>query len=219
MANNQDENPKKWLDRTLDNLHGFWGSLFGPFLICFKHGSEFFIWALFVIVAGQLGTIINIINRSIFQGWTFCEALYPDSATGNFYTYSLVLIASLIAPIFTRIKNNDKPMFSTISMVFSSMLIFAMILCAVFFSNASQTIPPLDYQTFKGLSFVLDVKQFIFVFLAIIFAWYAYGFSLMVKNQELLQLDDSYAHKQDERVKEVAKKAVDTTTDGKGTTL
>ena len=219
MVNNQVEKPKKWLDRKLENLQGFWGSVFGPFLICFKHGSEFFIWALFVIVAGQLGTIINIINRYIFQGWKFSEALYPDSATGNFYTYALVLIASLIAPIFTRIKNNDKPMFSTISMVFSSILIFAMILCAVFFSNASQTIPPLDYLSFKDAGFVLDVKQFVFVCLAIIFAWYAYGFSLMVKNQELMQLDDSYAHKQDERVKEVAKKAVDTTTDGKGTTL
>ena len=71
MENNPVEKPKKWLDRTLDNLHGFWGSIIGPFLICFKHGSEFFIWALFVIVAGQLGTIINIINRFVFQGWKF----------------------------------------------------------------------------------------------------------------------------------------------------
>lgn len=219
MANNSDEEKKKWLDKTLGNLHGFWGSIFGPFLICFKHGSEFFIWALFVIVAGQLGTIINVINRCVFQDWKFGESLYPDSVTGNFYTYALVLIASLIAPIFARIKNNDKPMFSTISMVFSSILIFAMILCAVFFSNASQTIPPLDYSSFKGVGFTLDVKQIVFVILAIIFAWYAFGFSLMVKNQELIQLDDSYAHKQDERVKDVAKKAVDTTTDGKGTTL
>lgn len=219
MANYSNEKKKKWLDRTLEKLHGFWGSIFGPFLICFKHGSEFFIWALFVIVAGQLGTIINVINRCFFQDWKFFEALYPDSATGNFYTYALVMIASLIAPIFARIKNNDKPMFSTISMVFSSILIFAMILCAVFFSNASQTIPSLDYSSFKGVKFNLDVKQFVFVALAIIFAWYAYGFSLMVKNQELIQLDDSYAHKQDERVKDVAKKAVDTTTDGKGTTL
>lgn len=219
MMNTTEEKPKKWLDRTLGNLHGFWGSILGPFLICFKHGSEFFIWALFVIVAGQLGTIINLINRFVFQGWSFCEALYPDSATGNFYTYALVLIASLIAPIFTRIKNNDKPKFSTISMVFSSILIFAMILCAVFFSNASQTIPSLDYQSFRNVSFVLDTKQFIFVLLAIVFAWYAYGFSLMVKKEELLQLDDSYAHKQDERVKDVAKNAVNTNTDGKGTTL
>lgn len=219
MANNPDESPKRWLDKTLESLHGFWGSVLGPFLICFKHGSEFFIWALFVIVAGQLGTIINIINRYVFQGWTICEALYPDSATGNFYTYALVMIASLIASIFTRIKNKDKPMFSTISMVFSSILIFALILCAVFFSNASQTIPPLDYSSFKGLSFTLDMKQFVFVMLAIIFAWYAYGFSLMVKNEELTQLDDSYAHKQDEKVKDVAKKAIDTTTDGKGTVL
>lgn len=219
MAENQEERKPKWLDRTLQNLHGFWGSLFGPFLICFKHGSEFFIWALFIIVAGQLGTIINIINRFVFQGWTISEAIYPDNATGSFYTYALVLIASLIAPIFTRIKNNDRPMFSTISMVFSSLLIFAMILCAVFFSNASQTIPSLNYQSFKGIQCGIDYKQLGFFILAIIFAWYAYGFSLMVKNQELTQLDDSYSKRQDERVKKVAKKAVDTNSDGKGTTL
>ena len=110
-------------------------------------------------------------------------------------------------------------MFSTISMVFSSLLIFAMILCAVFFSNASQTIPSLNYQSFKGIQCGIDYKQLGFFILAIIFAWYAYGFSLMVKNQELTQLDDSYSKRQDERVKKVAKKAVDTNSDGKGTTL
>lgn len=219
MEDNHINKQKSWLDRKLDNLHGFWGSIVGPFLICFKHVSEFFIWALFVLVAGQLGTIINIVNRCIFQGWKFSEALYPDSSTGNFYTYALVLIASLIAPLFTRIKNDERPMFSTISMVFSSILIFAMILCAVFFSNVSQTIPALDYQSFRGLDLGFDAKQFIFFVLAVVFAWYAYGFSLMVKNQELLQLDDSYAKRQDERVKNVAKLATETTTDGKGTNL
>lgn len=219
MVDNQDNSQESWLDRILKNLHGLKGSIVGPFLICFKYKTEFFIWAVFVLIAGQLGTIINIINRYFFQGWEFKEALYPDSSTGSFYTYALVLIASLIAPLFTRIKNNDEPKFSSISMVFSSILIFAMILCAVFFSNASQTIPPLDYQSFKGVQLVLDIKQFVFFVLAVIFAWYAYGFSLMVKKQELIQLDDSYAKDQDERVKSVAKTAAEATSDGKGTRI
>lgn len=218
MDDNQEEK-QKWLDRVLKNLHGFWGALIGPFLVCFKYGSEFFIWAMFILVAGQLGTIINVINRHVFQGWSIGEALYPDSATGSFYTYSLVLIASLVVPLFTRIKNKEKPMFSTISMIFSSILIFVMIICAVFFSNASQTIPSLNYESFKGLKFGLDVKQFVFFLLAIIFAWYAYGFSLMAKNQELVQLDDGYAKKQDERVRKMAQKAEGTKNDGKGTDL
>ncbi len=219
MSDNQGEKDKKWLDKKLENLHGFWGSLIGPFLICFKHCSEFFIWAMFIIVAGQLGTIINIINRFVFQGWSLAEALYPDSATGNFYTYALVLIASLIGPLFTRIKNNVKPMFSTISISFSTILIFAMILCAVFFSNASQNISSLNYESFKGNEFVLDVKQFVFLVLSIIFAWYAYGFSLMVTNGELVQLDESYAQQQNERVHQVGQKAIDSTSDGRGTKL
>ncbi len=220
MEDKHEEIKKSRMDRKLENLHGFWGSLVGPFLVCFKHGSDFFIWAMFIIVAGQLGTIINIINRFVFQDWTLAEALYPDSATGNFYTYALVLIASLIGPLFTRIKNHNKPMFSTISMVFSTILIFVMILCAVYFSNASQNIPSLNYDSFKGQKLVFDYKQVIFLGLAIIFAWYAYGFSLMVNHQELVQLDDKgYAQKQDEHVQHVGHKAVETTTDGKGVVL
>ena len=220
MENSNIIQKKRWLDRTLENLHGFWGALFGPFLICFKYASEFFIWAMFILVAGQLGTIINIINRFFFQGWSFSEALYPDSATGNFYTYSLVLIASIVGPIFTRIKNDEKPLFSAISMVFSTILIFVMILCAVFYSNASIQIPVLDYFSFKGKVSSLDIKQFVFFLFAVVFAWYAYGFSLMIKHQELLQLDrGGYAQKQDEIVKEVSKKATETTTDGRGTEL
>lgn len=215
---NQEGKEKLCLDKILEGLHGFKGALLGPFLICFKYKAEFFIWALFVLVAGQLGTIINIINRCVFHGWRFSEALYPDSATGNFYTYSLVLIASLIAPLFTRIKNNAKPLFSTISMVFSSILIFVMILCAVFFSNASTSIPVLDYEAFKGTEIALDFKQFIFVILAILLAWYSYGFSLMAANKELMQLDE-YAQAQDKRVKKTAKKVIETTSDGKGIEL
>ncbi len=208
------------LDKWLENLHGFLGAVIAPFLICFKHGTEFFIWAMFILVAGQLGTIINIVNRSLFQGWSFFEALYPDSVTGNFYTYALVLIASILGPLFTRIKNRQKPLFSSISTVFSTILIFTLILCAVFFSFASQQVPSLNYESFKGAELVLDVKQLIFLVLSVIFAWYAYGFSLMVENHELLQLDDeSYSQTEDKQVNDMAKKATETKDDGKGVSL
>ena len=103
----------KWPNRAIKYLTHregkFCGSLLVPFIVCFNHKIEFFLWVMFVFVAGQLGTIINVVNRTLFHDWTISQALYPDSVSGSFYTYALVLIASLIVPLFTRIRNNKEP--------------------------------------------------------------------------------------------------------------
>ena len=219
MENQKEEN-KSWLDKKLGDLNGFKGALFGPFLICFKHPADFFIWAMFIIFAGQLGTIINLVNKYIFGEFGFAETLYHDSAIGSFYTYALVLIASLIGPLFSRLRNKETPMFSSISMIFSTILIFAMILCAVFFSSSSQNVPFFDHNKMKELQYTVDIKQLIFFLLSIIFAWYAYGFSLMAKNKELLQLDeDSYAQLQDKKIKKESNNINQTNTDGEGVAI
>ena len=62
---------KKWPDRAIDFFakkdNKVWGAIFVPFIVCFKHKVEFFLWGMFVVVAGQLGTIINVVNRTLFQ--------------------------------------------------------------------------------------------------------------------------------------------------------
>ena len=120
------QSKKRWPDRAIDYFakrnSKFWGSLFVPFIVGFKHKVDFFLWGMFVIVAGQLGTIINVVNRTLFQNpdWSFPQALYPDSVFGSFYTYALVLIASkyLLVKLYAvfvklfALVNNVSPLIS-----------------------------------------------------------------------------------------------------------
>lgn len=218
-----DKKKLKWPDRAIKLLTQregkFWGSLLVPFIVCFNHKIEFFLWIMFVFVAGQLGTIINVVNRTLFHDWTISQALYPDSVSGSFYTYALVLIASLIVPLFTRIRNNKEPGFRSMSVVLMTLLIFALVLSAVFFSFASQEIRSVKYDDFKNLELIIDLKQTIFFVMAVIFAWYAFGLSLMADNNEGNELDDKYLKQEHEDVYDMEEKSAEVITDGKDTAL
>lgn len=217
---------KKWPDRVIDYLakrdNKFFGAIFVPFIVCFKHKVEFFLWGMFIVVAGQLGTIINVVNRTLFKNpnWTFAQALYPDSVFGSFYTYALVLIASLIAPLFTRIKNGKEPQFRSMTIVFTTLLIFCLILCAVFFSFASQEIRSVKYEDFEPLKMCVDVKQLFFFLMSIVLAWYAFGLSLMAQNNEGKEWnDDKYLEEEQEKVEEIDEKSTEVTDDGNDVAL
>ena len=54
-------------------------AILNPIYICKFHKVKTFLWFMFVIVAGQLGTIINIIQRTVFDNWPIGKALIPDS--------------------------------------------------------------------------------------------------------------------------------------------
>lgn len=213
----------KWPDRAIRYLTRregkFWGSLLVPFIVCFNHKVEFFLWIMFVFVAGQLGTIINVVNRTVFHDWTISQALYPDSVSGSFYTYALVLIASLIVPLFTRIRNNQEPGFRSMSVVLMTLLIFALVFSAVFFSFASQEIRSVKYDDFKALELDVDCKQLAFFVIAVLFAWYAFGLSLMADNNEGNELDDTYLKQEQKEVGSIEEKSADIKTDGKDTAL
>ena len=210
---------ESWIRDLCKPERAFWGSIFVPFLLCLKHKAEFFIWAMFILVAGQLGTIINVINRVVFQDWTIMEALYPDSIFGNFYTYALVLVASLIAPLLTRINNNEEPRFRTITTIFSTILIFTLILTAVFFSFASQQIQDIDYTNFSATNLEVDTKQLVFFILSVVFAWYSFGLSLMWEDEVAKQLDEDYQKIEDEAVDKMAEFGEFLNNDGEGVAL
>lgn len=220
MENKKRQHKQKWPDRAIARLDSgknkFLGKLLVPFIVCFNHKGDFFLWGMFVIVAGQLGTIINIVNRTLFQDWTVAQAIYPDSVFGSFYTYALVLIASLIAPLFTRMKNGVQPGFRSMTIIFMTLLVFVLILCAVFFSFASQGTSNVRFDEIKELSLTIDVKQLIFFVLAVVFAWYALGLSLMVQNNECKEFDDEYLQAENEGVDKLEEESVELTNDGKG---
>lgn len=210
---------KKKEDKRWKN---FLTSMVEPFKVCYKYISDFFIWIMFVIVAGQMGTIINLVNRLWFQpDWTFAESIYHDSATGSFYTYALVMIASLIAPIFIRLKNKEKLKFPAISTMFCTILIFTMVFCALCYSNASQQIPLLNHEITKEGTYTLDVVQFVFFVLAIVFALYAFGLELMVKHKDHPELNDwmVYSQNEDSKIQNMTENASNTTTTTEGAAL
>jgi hypothetical protein len=221
MANNRKK--IKWPDKAMKWLsereNKLWGSLLIPYVVCFKYKVEFFLWIVFIVVAGQLGTIINVVNRKFFMNWDWNLVLYPDSVFGSFYTYALVLIASLIVPLFTRIRNDNKPRFRSMTIVFTTLLIFVLILCAVFFSFASQETKSVNYNDFQNLQITVDVKQLVFFSLSIILAWYAFGLTLMVQNNEGREFDDDYFEQEKMDVTEIEDRVPSVTNDGKDTQL
>lgn len=172
---------------------------------------------MFVIVAGQLGTIINIIQRTVFDNWQIKKALIPDSVSGNFYTFSLVLLASLLGPLFIDFIKDEKPHYRKIGMVFVTILIFTIILCAVFYSFATHNISNIDYTNLKNNDICVDVPQLIFYICALVFAWYYFGYSLLAHHERDIRLSDEGYHELEESEKEnLQEQASIVKDDGKG---
>lgn len=188
MSNCDKENHKPWYANIESK---FLRSIVSPFCICChkKHAVETFVWVMFVLVASQLGTIINLIKRWIFGGWDFQVALAPDSASGSFYTFSLVLMASLVGPWFIRIVKREKPEFRSQVIVFETILIFLILLCAVFYSFATQDVSLESLSKMHNCDMKLDGKQFFFFLIAIVCACYSYGLSLSLEHEDMLNLD------------------------------
>ena len=193
-----------------------------PFLICIyrKHLIETFLWVMFVIFAGLLGPIINVIRRSVFMGWDFSVALIPDSLSGTFYTFSLVLVASLLAPLFISFSKDEKPNYQHIGMVLVTLMFFTMIFCAVFYSfAASDTALVQDFSKLTRDNVSVDFWQLLFFIIAIVFAIYCHGFSLLKLHEaELNMAKDHYVTENKEK-EYIVEKTADITTDGNGVGL
>lgn len=195
--------PKPWYLRIKSD---FLRSIFAPLFICFKHAVEWFLWLMFVVIAGQLGTIINVIQRWLFGGWDFMTAFCPDSASGSFYTFALVMIASLIGPIFIRFVNKEKPEYRPITIVFVTILIFSLLFCGLYYSFATQEPNMTDFSELHNKDISVDVKQLVFFVLAIVFSWYSFGLSLMPIHEEDAHLDKDYQSMEDKDRNDLSRK-------------
>lgn len=204
LTNQDDTSPKPWYMRLKSD---FLKSLIAPLFICFEHKIESFLWLMFVIVAGQLGTIINVIQRWVFGGWDFMPSLVPDSKSGSFYTFALVMIASLLGPIFIRIVNKKTPEYRPITIVFVTILIFSLLLCGLFYSFETQNPKLANFATLKNRDIFVDVKQLVFFILAVLFSWYSFGLSLLPEHETDVKLDKDYQRVDDKERNELSKKS------------
>lgn len=203
----------------LENRSNFTKGIIGPFVVCCKKPVEFFLWFMFVIVAGQLGTIINVVKRCLFDGQSLSVALCPDSMAGNFYTFSLVLLSSLLGPLFVRMFHKEQPEFRGVSIIFVTIQFFAILLCAVFFSFATQNVMFVDYKNLTSEMVVADVPQIMFFILAVTFACYSFGLQYLNEFSVFNSLDEDYRKKEDAEKKKMKAEMDTIKDDGKGTKL
>ena len=190
----------------------FWRAIIGPFETFRFHKLELFIWFAFVLVASLLGVIINIIRRVGFDGWDFKVALGPDSAAGSFYTFSIVVFSSLIYPLFAGFVKSEKPEFRKIHIAYITILIFTMLFCGVYYSFSTLDQPLTDYTSLHNSDMRLDVPQFIFFVLALLFSAYSFGLTLIGEHDDSLHLSDDYLKKENEQVNILSRQASSSTT-------
>lgn len=157
--------------------------------VAWKHRLDFFLWFLFVVVAGQLGTIINFINRCVFGGWTLSQSLLADSVSGNFYTFALVLVTSMIGNIFIKLTYKSEHDHRKAIVVFIALCVFLMLFDAVFFSFATQGYA-VEYQKVSVADISCDWWQLVFFFLAILAAILSFGLERIDEHKEYNYLDE-----------------------------
>ena len=174
--------------------------LYVPMIMCWYHKVDAFIWLMFTLVASQLGTIINVINRTVFQGWDFQVALCPESASGTFYTFALVMISSLMSPLFISIINRKSPTYNKLKMVFVTVLIFVLILAAVFYAFSSQNVEIVNFASLKNGDVAADWWQLSFYIFTIFASIYAFGLNYLSQHPEFVDLTDDYQEKENEEV-------------------
>lgn len=179
--------------------------------VIWKHRLDFFLWLLFVVIAGQLGTIINFINRCVFDGWALSQSLLADSASGNFYTFGLVLVTSTIGNIFIKLTCKSEHDHRKAIVVFVALCLFLMLFDAVFFSFATQGYAA-EYKNVIEKKIHCDWWQLTFFILAIFASILSFGLERIDKHKEYDFLDE-----ENKRVKELAnneQQSVTQTSDG-----
>lgn len=199
------DNSEKLKSSRINNI--FLRVILAPLETLLFHKIELFLWFAFVIVAGLLGIIINIIKRWIFDGWDFFVALGPDSAAGSFYTFSLVMISSLIYPLFSRFIKSEKPEYRKIHIVYITILIFTLLFCGVFYSFSTLNQPMEAYDGLHNNNMCLDYSQLLFFVLSIVFSVYSFGLTLIGQHEEELHLSDNYLENEQHQVKTLSKQS------------
>ena len=179
-----------------------------PFLRCWENGFYFSIWSAFTLIGGLLGTLFNLVQRCIIGEYSFQEALYIDSVSGSFYVFSIVLVSSVLAPIFLKFVKDKDIEFKKMKIGFVSVSIFVLIFGSVFYSlfTSKYAVP------IPSAKLGVDWWQLSFFVISILIAVYSFGIKLIDDNPG--DNDDIREKKVKKNVKKNAVKAKELTKAG-----
>lgn len=179
------------------------------------------LWLVFSICFSLIGTIINIIKFAVFNipatsfaGKCFWErteaAIYLDSRSGTFYTFSIVLVASILYPLFESFVKHEWH-YTHLRVITIIIGILLVALGGVFYSFSTIGMTPIDMQK---ISVSNDVSQKVFFFSSILLAAYSYGLGLLKEDENHPQLDD-YSDKENKNIEKLEEKVCSITSEQK----
>lgn len=191
--------------------------IFDPLTVIKHHWADFIIWFIFTIIAGQLGIILNIIIRKYSYDTPVSHSIYLDSITGNFYTFVIATVASMLGPLFINIVDSKRLKFKTLKVFATVVTIFTLFFTGVIYSVAQSK----NNSSLENIKIKIDPTQLTIYILSIFICIYAYSLIKLDNHQKKYgHLDDPPFSVVDDKkvalVTECSKSLVD---DGKGNKL
>lgn len=192
----------------------FWG-IFLPIQTLFRRKFlvRTFLWFIFSVGFSLIGTIINIIKFAVFNipripnapvtiGDKISMSIYMDSKTGTFYTFSIVLAASILYPLFECFIKHEWH-YTHLRVITIIIAILVLVFGGVFYSFLTIGTTSPSYNVGQVH---LDQWQLSFFILAIFVAAYSYGLGLMKEDGNHPQIDD-YVEQEEKELKALSEKA------------
>lgn len=190
------------------------GVLVEPFSVIKFHKTDFTIWFVFTVFAGQLGIIINIIIRSYSYNTGLFYSIYLDSISGNFYTFVIATVASMLGPLFINFVESERLKFKTLKILALILTIFLLFFTGVIYSATQSKNTTGTHQ----ISLEVDKTQLFLYFISILVCVYIYSIiKLDYHQQEFSHL--AFNEKDDKNVDLVVEKSKSIIIDGNGNRL
>lgn len=187
-----------------------------PLSVVKDYKRESILWILFVILAGQFGVICNWFIQTFFTQNTLISAIKSDFGNGNFYIFTISLMASSFFIVLVSFLYDQESHFKSIKLFTLVFLGIGILWCGIVHSLV-QLKPTYIYADYV-FKYCL---QFIGYLVGIFFSIYAACIvKLNYDNETHKKVDDKSFHKKtDQSVKEMEEKSKAVTKDRKGRTL
>lgn len=175
-----------------------------PFKIIPVIKPVFFIYLVTGIVVGQIGILFTLVKDYRL----FVNSLVTNLSSGNFYTFSIALLASSIAPLFIEYISEEEIKFKIYKIISLVCVIFFLMLPMTYFFSSLNTIK----DSFTGNPIVeqLDIAQLTFYSFSIILSIYIFCITYLKYDPE------SYSELDDSNVMKLKLSVKNTNSDSKG---
>ena len=211
---NKEVKPKDINEENLNNKNFFMKMIY-PFAVIYDFKTEFSIWALFTLLAGQLGIVTNILIRKFGTESSVFDSLYLDAQAGNFYIYAIAIVASMLGGVFTTFLSSKELSFRHIRMIASSLLVLFLIFISIIYSatqlKISNGMPPIGPE----IKYNVDWLQlFIYLFSMVIAVYCFCIIKLHLPKFQILSSAEDYSSKETQAVDELSSSIKQINSDG-----